>query len=44
MREAIEARAAIRATGMLLELAIVLHLLGSQAGDWITGQVIHVDG
>jgi NAD(P)-dependent dehydrogenase (short-subunit alcohol dehydrogenase family) len=44
MREAIEARAATRATGTPHELANVLHLLVSQAGDWISGQVIHVDG
>ncbi len=44
MREMIEARAATRATGTPQELANVLHLLVSPAGEWVSGQVIHVDG
>ena len=43
-RDAIESAASTRATGTPQELANVMHLLVSPAGEWITGQVIHVDG
>ena len=43
-RDALEAQAATRATGTPQEIANALRLLVTPAGEWITGQVIHVDG
>jgi NAD(P)-dependent dehydrogenase (short-subunit alcohol dehydrogenase family) len=43
-RQAIEAKAALRAVGEPEELCGALLLLCSPAGSWMTGQVIHVDG
>lgn len=40
----LEASVAMRVRGMPDELVGALLLLCSQAGDWITGQVLHVDG
>ncbi len=44
IRQAVEARTPIRAFGATTDLAGALLLLCSPAGDWITGQVLHVDG
>jgi len=35
---------AMRVRGMPDELVGAMMLLASPAGDWITGQVLHVDG
>ncbi len=43
-RQAIEAKAALRAVGDPEELCGALLLLCSPAGGWMTGQVLHVDG
>jgi NAD(P)-dependent dehydrogenase (short-subunit alcohol dehydrogenase family) len=43
-RQAIEAKAALRAVGEPAELCGALLLLCSPAGAWMTGQVLHVDG
>jgi NAD(P)-dependent dehydrogenase (short-subunit alcohol dehydrogenase family) len=43
-RSMVEAVAAIRAQGQTDDLVGPLLLLCSQAGDWMTGQVLHVDG
>jgi len=40
----LEASVAMRVRGQPDELVGMLLLLCSQAGDWITGQVVHVDG
>ena len=40
----LEAQIAMRVSGTPDELVGALMLLCSQAGDWITGQVLHVDG
>jgi NAD(P)-dependent dehydrogenase (short-subunit alcohol dehydrogenase family) len=40
----LEATVAMRVRGQPDELVGTLLLLCSQAGDWITGQVLHVDG
>lgn len=40
----LEMNVAMRAQGLPSELVGTLLLLCSEAGDWITGQVIHVDG
>jgi NAD(P)-dependent dehydrogenase (short-subunit alcohol dehydrogenase family) len=40
----LEMNVAMRVRGAPDELVGTLLLLCSQAGDWITGQVIHVDG
>ncbi|MFA7323478.1 MAG: SDR family oxidoreductase [Candidatus Nanopelagicales bacterium] len=44
VRDALESRAATRLTGQPQELANALLLLAAPAGEWITGQVLHVDG
>lgn len=44
IRVAVEARTPIRAFGETTDLVGALLLLCSSAGDWITGQVLHVDG
>jgi NAD(P)-dependent dehydrogenase (short-subunit alcohol dehydrogenase family) len=43
-REMLEARAALRAIGQPEELCGALLLFCSDAGGWITGQVLNVDG
>lgn len=43
-RQAIDAKAALRAVGDPEELCGALLLLCSPAGAWMTGQVLHVDG
>jgi NAD(P)-dependent dehydrogenase (short-subunit alcohol dehydrogenase family) len=43
-REMLEARATVRAVGSPEELCGALLLLVSEAGSWISGQVLHVDG
>ena len=44
MRDLLEARAVLRLTGTPQELANGLLLLASDAGAWISGQVLHIDG
>jgi len=42
--KSLEATVAMRVRGQPDELVGTLLLLCSPAGDWITGQVLHVDG
>jgi NAD(P)-dependent dehydrogenase (short-subunit alcohol dehydrogenase family) len=44
LRARIDAMVAKRGAGEREELAGALLLLTSPAGDWITGQVLHIDG